>query len=57
MSVKNEKIKKWVVDMDRMIKVGHFYTDKQRQILEKRYLRIGFSISYDHDDWMCISNN
>lgn len=57
MKVKNKKLLKWAINMDRMVKVGHFYTDRQRMILEEKYLRLGFNISYDHDDWMCISND
>lgn len=50
-------VKKWIVDMDRMIKVGFFYTNSQKMKLETRYINLNYNVTYDHDGWMIIESN
>jgi hypothetical protein len=56
MESKSKEVKKWVVNLDRMVKVGSFYTKEQKNILQTRYERLGYNVSFDHDGWMCIES-
>ena len=53
----DDKIKKWIVNLDTMKKVGFYYTKKQAEILINKYSRLGYNVSFDQDGWMCIDTD